>query len=184
MTNGQKNFYKFMHVLSIISIIGILLGFVTLVGIWILKPIGGNTSYGLDLGVLSFDFSQEMLGNDFFFSDTFFITLLGTLLIAAFLLVNVKSFFKNLISNNIFLYSNANAIRNVGLIVILMSFFNNIPAIIAVNDISKNIDLSNVPYAINYEIEYGLLFAGLAILAVGQIFKKAVKVAEENELTI
>jgi len=186
MTNGQRIFYKMMHVVTFIAIIGASLGMLVLAGIWIWKPSVGseNVSYGLELGVLSFDFPQEFVGDGFIFSNLFFISLMVLLLLYILLLINVKKFFKNLVHQRLFVASNANAIRNVGWVIITLSIFNNIPAVIAVLDVSKHVDFSNVPYTINYEFEMGLLFAGLAILAVGQIFKQAVKIAEENELTI
>ena len=65
-----------------------------------------------------------------------------------------------------------------------MSFFNNVPAVILANDFARSVDFSHVPYSISYDMEYGVLFAGLATLAVAQIFNQAIKIAEENNLTI
>lgn len=184
MTNGQKNFYRILHILSIIGIIGLILGMIALLFIWILKPIGEGTFYKINSGILSFTLSQEMVGEDFFFSNIFFLSLIVALLIIIVLLVNVKKFFKNLINNNVFVVSNADNIRNVGWIVIILSLLKNVPTIFLANDISKSIGFSDVPFSINYGIEYEILFAGLAILAVSQVFKRAIVIAEENKFTI
>jgi len=184
MTKAQKTFYKIMHVVSIIAIIGVLLGGVLLAAVWIWQPAGENVTYGLELGALSLDFSEEMIIQEFFFSHLFFITVIVVLLVYFLLFVNIKKFFKNLIHHHLFVHSNANAIRNVGWILIVMGFVNPIPAVIAVSDMLQHVDFTNAAYTINYEVQMGVLFAGLAILAVGQIFKYAVKIAEENELTI
>lgn len=42
----------------------------------------------------------------------------------------------------------------------------------------------NVSFSVVYELDFGLLFSGLSILAIALIFKQAVKIAEENQLTI
>ncbi|QQK81425.1 DUF2975 domain-containing protein [Salicibibacter cibi] len=181
MTKGKKIFYKVMHIISIIGIIGMMLGVLFLTAIWIFQPVGDASSYSIGLGVFSFDIPQEV---GFFFSHMFFVSLIVMLLLLIALLMSIRKFFKNLSNKYIFIQQNANNIRNVGWILIFLSFLSNVPAIILANDFVGSVDFSNVPFSISYDMEYGMLFAGIAILAVAQIFNQAVKIAEENQLTI
>lgn len=184
MINGKRFFYKLMYALSFIGIIGISLGIIALILIWIIKPMGVGVNYVINSGIFSLDITEEMISEGFLLSNTFFISLIITLLLISVLLVNIKNFFKNLNHNQIFTQKNAKSIRNVGWVIIILSLVNNIPVVILVRDISESFNFNRTPLSINYEIEYAIVFTGLAILAVGQVFKEAVKIAEENKLTI
>lgn len=103
----------------------------------------------------------------------------------ALLLVNLIKIFSNLKHEKIFILENSTYIRNIGWIIIALSFIKDLPNIMQVWSMRNQLDsIITTPFSINYELNVGLLFSGLAILAVAQIYKLAVKIAEENDLTI
>lgn len=68
---------------------------------------------------------------------------------------------------------------------IILSVIKNIPEFIQIWGLRTQMDsIMNVSFSVVYELDFGLLFSGLSILAIALIFKQAVKIAEENQLTI
>lgn len=68
---------------------------------------------------------------------------------------------------------------------IILSVIKNIPEFIQIWGLRTQMDsIINVSFSVVYELDFGLLFSGLSILAIALIFKQAVKIAEENQLTI
>jgi len=128
---------------------------------------------------------QKLIEKGFTFSHLFFVMFLIVLVMSAWLLFNLIKIFNNLKQENIFILENAASIRNIGWIIIVISFIKDLPEMMQVWSMRNQLDsIITMPFSINYELNVGLLFSGLAILAVAQIYKQAVKIADENNLTI
>lgn len=185
MTNKQKNFYNIMHVFSTIGFIISFVGILFLLYAWIMNATHRVSSYHIDLGGISFDLPQQLIDDQFTVNHLFFIVLLIILGLTAWLLFNLIKIFKNLKNEHVFVQENARYIQYIGWIIIVLSFIKDLPNTLQVWVFRHYLDdILTSSYSINYEPSIGLLFSGLAILAVAQIYKQAVKIAEENDLTI
>ncbi len=181
MSKGQKTFYKVMHGLSILFII---LGLIA-AGFFIVIKLtnAADMIYSLVIGPLSITFTEGVTQG---FSFTYLDLILLLVYIAIFLIMfwNVQVFFKHLKDEMLFIMENARAIRNVAFCVIFLAFFNHVPFYSLLNKLLPYLDTNQVEISLQISFDFGLLFTGLAILAVYQIFKEAVRIKEENDLTI
>lgn len=184
MKKGQLKFYKIMHIISIIALVIIGLGIVVTLGLWIFHPTFDSVEYYLQLGMLTFDLPSEKLSGGLALSNGAYITGLIQFILIGFLFWNVKTFFKNLRNEQIFIMSNVYALRNVAVFFIIQSVYYHVPEYFILVDHLKLLDFGQANITINLSYESGFLFAGLAILAVAQVFREAIKIKEENELTI
>lgn len=185
MSNKQRIFYKVMHIISVIAIVLNIIGVLFLFLSWFMNAAGKAASYEIEAGVLSFAIPENLVEDGFAVTPLFFITsitLSGAILV---LLFNTMKIFSNLKKQAIFIPKNASYIRNIGWIVIILSVIKNIPEFIQIWGLRTQMDsIMNVSFSVVYELDFGLLFSGLSILAIALIFKQAVKIAEENQLTI
>ncbi|MFC0560810.1 DUF2975 domain-containing protein [Halalkalibacter alkalisediminis] len=105
-------------------------------------------------------------------------------LLILFLLYNLLVFFRNLSKGNIFTYSNANSIIQCGVLISIMALFQEIVPIVLAKDIVPYLTYSQGEVALSFTIPFGYFIASIAIITLGIIYKKAVKIAEEQQLTI
>lgn len=184
MTNEQRKFYKILHILFLIAAILPLMAIVMLVIIWTIQPFGNVSQFLLSVGPIEFIVPDDRIQGQMTLSPMFFITMILLLLLFTWLFLVIKDFFKNLTKRKVFIDKNTRNIRLVGLIIIIMAAFKNIPMMFLAKDLLHQINFDPLQFTLNYEFESGLLIAGIAIIAVSIVFNQAVKIAKENELTI
>lgn len=182
MSKGQRSFYRLMYILSLLPIVFILLAMGLLIYFWISKA--NELSYALTIGPLSIGISPDLLEGELVLSHLDFVLLIiyGGLFFVLFW--NVKNFFLNLVNEKFFVMENVRAIRHIGISILILAFYNYIPFYTILLKLIDKLNIPGINLSVQIGIDYGLLFSGLAILAVSQLFKEAVRIKEENELTI
>src|SRR5699024_226989 len=130
-----------------------------------------------NLGPIILDLPQKSLEGGLPFNYLFYIISLILLSMTMVLLINLSKIFKGFRHGIVFVQNNSNYISNIGWIVIILSFINDLPNVVQVLSMRNQLDsLIDTSFSVYYEFDIFILFSGLVILAVAQIFKRAVKI--------
>ncbi|MBU3570050.1 DUF2975 domain-containing protein [Priestia aryabhattai] len=97
---------------------------------------------------------------------------------------NFRVLFKNASKGHIFVSSNTKSIFSIGIILFIQSFASGFPKVYIATKITPFIHIADGSFKISYSVNVILLIAAIFILFLGMFFKKAVGIAQENELTI
>lgn len=100
------------------------------------------------------------------------------------MLWSFKTLFRNAAKGVIFTSSNTKAIFSIGIILLIGSIISKVPSFYIATKLAPLVHLTNATLNISYSIDKTLFIASVFILLLGAFFKKAVKIAEENELTV
>ncbi|TJZ36678.1 DUF2975 domain-containing protein [Priestia megaterium] len=142
-----------------------------------------NTSFNVSLGKGLVDVNMHE------YPDT---KLIQLLIVASFIscilssamLWNFKVLFKNAAKGSIFVSSNTKAIFAMGIIFLIGSFAAGVPKFFIAAKLAPLLNVKHGTITISYSIDGILFIAAVFILLLGAFFKKAVAIAQENELTI
>ena len=142
-----------------------------------------NSSFNISLGKGLFDINLNEI------SDTKLVQLwILSILISCFLSIvtlwNFKVLFRNAAKGIIFVPSNTRAIFATGTIFLIGSFLAGVPKFFIATKLAPLFNFKHGTITISYSIDGILFTAAIFILLLGAFFKKAVTIAQENELTI
>ncbi|MGG0533431.1 DUF2975 domain-containing protein [Priestia aryabhattai] len=97
---------------------------------------------------------------------------------------NFRVLFKNVSKGDLFVNSNTKSIFCIGIILLIQSFASGFPKAYIATKITPFVHIADGSFKISYSVNGILLIAAIFILFLGVFFKKAVEIAQENELTI
>lgn len=120
---------------------------------------------------------QEMPleGYDFFTSPVLFVLLIGNILLYGIVFFFVRSFFKNLEQENIFVTNNVSTAKIIAVLLLVLSVTTYLPDYyLALNGISD----------IGFQLELPYIIGAAIVWALAKILEKANSIAEENKMTI
>jgi hypothetical protein len=171
----------------VIVIMGVI-GLITLIGI--LKPdwlgLAGRGAFSLDiLGMrITFtdpEYKQLMLPLYLrFFGWIALPGLAGSLYVIS----QLKAVLGTLRNNNPFVAPNAIHIRNIGVAFIVWTVYQSLAHSIVGNYIAHSVQVAGIDISPMFTFDATMLFVGLVILVLAQVFKVGVQMREDQELTI
>jgi len=106
------------------------------------------------------------------------------------IIIQLRSFFVTLEENKPFIFENAKRIRKIGVFIILseiITYLVEFAAVIHMKNLihSKNVVVSFLSWEIyKEEINIHVLFAGIVIIVISELFRLGAKMHEEHSLTI
>ncbi len=110
--------------------------------------------------------------------------LIFLLLLALFILFQLRGIFKNLTEDKFYSPDNPKKFLKIGLFIIFIGIVKN--ALLFINEtiIIEYIRLYNHSYTISLNFDFTIIFMGLLFIVLAEVFKYGVKLKEENDLTI
>ena len=119
--------------------------------------------------------------------NAIYLKMLGAILEALvfiYIVYLLKRIFRNLRAGNFFIRENGVFITKIGLSIILITFFIDVFNYFVSNYVSKTLAISNIEFKPFINFHFNLIFLGLLILAIAQIFIKGTEMKIEQDLTI
>ena len=96
----------------------------------------------------------------------------------------LKRIFRNLRTGSFFIRENGVFITKIGLSIILITFFIDVFNYFVSNYVSNVLTISNIEFKPFINFHFNLIFLGLLILAIAQIFIKGTEMKIDQDLTI
>lgn len=170
--------YKWISYFFTFVMVVVILSSMLVSAVMLFRPEISSVNYSINLGVLVFQ------SNEIIVSNLFLIPLTLNVLLITLLIWNIRCFFKNLSKKSIFVIQNAKLITSTGIILVIMSVTANLAPFIAVQSLVPYLHNSLGEIVINYSVRWELVMGAIPVIVLGILFKEAVKIAQENELTI
>ena len=178
MTKKQFKFYNIMYFLVTIGFFASIISSILL----LLSPyiFFNNSNWFNKITISAFTFEVSNLQH----SKLLFISLIIQSVVISLLLWNLRTFFKNLAADQIFVEANAKAIISSGFILGFMSFFMNVTPMLLAKKLIPYIYFSKGDISVLYHFNIELFVASIAVIVLGIVFKKAIHFVKENEFII
>ena len=119
--------------------------------------------------------------------NAIYLKMLGAILEALvfiYIVYLLKRIFRNLRAGNFFIRENGVFITKIGLSIILVTCFIDVFNFFVSNYVSGILTVSNIEFKPFINFHFNLIFLGLLILAIAQIFIKGTKMKIDQDLTI
>ena len=106
------------------------------------------------------------------------------------ILVKLKGFFSTLKHGNPFIYENAKRIRLMGIIILiaeLLRVLKDFSVVVYLKNIitSSTVNVFTLPFEFYWEyLRLDLIFIGILVIILSEIFRLGAKIQEEQKLTI
>ncbi len=171
--------YRFLTVLLYLGIAFAALVFILLIFNRIGNIDNSNLNLKMKFGILAF-----VPDNSFRLPLLNIIITAFNILIYFLILIVVRDIFKNFVDEKVFIQKNFISIRNTGLLIILSGISVSVMNFLNWNYIRDIIHSENVSIEFNIISEPELFITGGTILLFAHLFRMALKLQEENELTI
>jgi len=106
------------------------------------------------------------------------------LIMSAILLYELSELFENFSIDKVFIYKNAKHLKNIGIITIAGGVIYSLMGYFVSRNLMNVISVKNGKVELGIPCIDGFIITGLMIIVIAEVFKEAIKIKEDNDMTV